>query len=149
MKFVFLKVAIFLYNMPLTLKSCSEYVMIIWDFCVCALLYSVQRTSQEMFAWQQPRSEGVRCTLGCLPKQICRQNFHLKFQLHLSPLPPHPHFFLMGKEESIDINASPDLVVYFGIWLAYTGLPIGGKKSVFPHDYFSICVGVCSLVEFN
>jgi len=56
--------------------------------------------------------------------------FHLKFQLQLSLIPPT---LLMGKEESMHINASPDLVTYFGMWLAYTGVAIAGMKSVLLH----------------
>lgn len=48
----------------------------------------------------------------------------------------------------MNTNASPDLAIYFGVWLPYSGLGIGGMKAVFLHDYMSICVGSLT-VEFN
>lgn len=82
----------------------------------------------------------------CLTKNADKL-LHLKFQLQLSSFFPPP--LLMGKVESMHINVSPDLVIYFGMWLADTGLAIGGMKSVFLYDYFGICVGSYSLIEFN
>lgn len=72
--------------------------------------------------------------------------FHLKFQLHLSPSPPPPSP-LMRKEESMHINAFPDHVIYFSMWLAYSGLVVGGMKSLFLQDCFSFCAGTCSLLS--
>lgn len=114
---------------------------------MCFVLF--KEISQEMFAFScgcGSAQKGSGILWVVFLSKHAGKPFHLKFQLHLSPSPPPPSP-LMRKEESMHINALPDQVIYFCMWLAYTGLVIGGIKSLFLQDCFSFVQGLAALLS--